>query len=116
MPELAGDEALDASLAGAVELDAAPGAPAEALGEDCAGCADCDGVAPDDAGLSVPAAEGLVPAAVSVGVCGVEGVALVPSVGVAGEDDEGAATEPDGCGFFDDEPVQSASVFKCPGR
>lgn len=108
-------EVLDASLAGGVELDVALGALAEVSGEDCAGCADCAGVAPDDAGLTVPALAGVAADGLSAGVCGVEGVAVASAGADAGEDVEGTAeTSVDGA-FFD-WPVQSASVFTCRGR
>lgn len=106
----------DASGAGALESDVAAGELGEAPEGDCPGCADCVGVAPDEAGLTVPDAEGFEPAEASVGACGAEGVAPAPSVGVAEDDGAGDAAELDGCAFLEDEPVQSASVFKCPGR
>jgi hypothetical protein len=113
---VAGDEALDASLAGAAELDAAPpGALADASGEAWLGCADCDGAAPDDAGLTVPALAGFVADELSAGVCGVEGVALASAGADAGEDVDGAAEALAGVAFFD-VPVQSASVFTCRGK
>lgn len=111
----AGDEALDASLAGAEELDAAPGALADASGADWLGCADCDGAAPEDAGLTVPALDGFAADELSAGVCGVEGVALASAGADAGEDVDGTAEALAGGAFFD-VPVQSASVFTCRGR
>lgn len=116
--EVAGDEALDASLAGAVELGVAPGALADASGEDwlgCADCADCAGVAPEDAGLTVPALAGFAADGLSAGVCGVDGVPLASAGAEAGEDVDGTA-EASAAGAFLDWPVQSASVFTCRGR
>ena len=106
---------LDASLAGWAEFEVAAGALAGVSEEDCAGCADCDGVPPEDAGLTVPALAGFVPAGLSAGVCGVDGVALASAGADAGDDVEGPA-EASARGAFFDEPVQSASVFTCRGR
>lgn len=113
--EVAGDEPLDASLAGALELGVAPGALADASGEDWLGCADCDGVAPEAAGLTVPALAGFAADGLSAGVCGVEGVAPASAGAEADEDVDGTA-EASAAGAFFDCPVQSASVFTCRGR
>lgn len=115
VPGVAEDDTLDASLAGALELGVAPGVLADASGEDWLGCADCVGVAPDDAGLTVPALAGFAADGLSAGVCGVDGVALASAGADAGEDVDGTAEASAGGAFFD-VPVQSASVFTCRGR